>query len=81
MAPVSAQLGMQLPSVQPAGMAEANQEPALDQADDWAQFINLDADADEDGQAQAEQANGAGDQQVSFQSPTGVLVTWFGCCS
>ena len=47
-------------------MAEASQDPALDQADDWAQFINLDEDADEDGQPQAEQANGTGDQQVTF---------------
>ena len=59
--PVPAQLGLQPPAVLPAAGPEAAQEPGMDQTD-WAQFINLDADGDEDEQPRAQQGNGAAGQ-------------------
>lgn len=59
-----AQLDMQLPAAQPAALPDLNQ--AAEQADDWAQFINMDAEADEDGQAQGQDDNDqAQNQQVT----------------
>ena len=31
-------------------MPQLNQAPSAEQADDWAKFINMDADAEEEGQ-------------------------------
>lgn len=44
------QLDLPLSGLQPAAMPQLNQAPSAEQADDWAQFINMDADGEEKGQ-------------------------------
>ena len=44
------QLDLPLSGLQPAAKPQLNQAPSAEQADDWAKFINMDADAEEDGQ-------------------------------
>ncbi|DBA71038.1 TPA: hypothetical protein ACH3X2_011465 [Trebouxia sp. C0005] len=43
-------LDLPLSGLQPAAMPQLNQAPSAEQADDWAKFINMDADGEEDGQ-------------------------------
>ncbi len=50
------QLDLPLSGLQPAAMPQLQQAPSAEQADDWAKFINMDADGEEDGQ-QAGQDN------------------------
>jgi len=65
-------LDLPLSGLQPAAMPQLNQAPSAEQADDWAKFINMDADGEEDGQQAGQQAGQddkeeAHNQQVLFE--------------
>lgn len=62
------QLDLPLSGLQPAAMLQLNQAPSAEQADDWAKFINMDADGEEDGQqAGQDDKEEAHNQQVLFE--------------
>lgn len=66
---------MHLPPVQPAAQPELTQTQSEEQADDWAQFINMDAEADEDRQPQEQDhqddKDGVRHQQVIVHADIG----------
>ena len=60
--------------MQPAAQPELTQHQSEEQADDWAQFINMDAEADEDGQPQEQDQDdkdGVRHQQVIVHADIG----------
>ena len=63
--------------MQPAAQPELTQNQSEEQADDWAQFINMDAEADEDGQPQEQDHQddkaGVRHQQVNVHTDIGNL--------
>ncbi len=62
------QLDLPLSGLQPAAMPQLHQAPSAEQADDWAKFINMDADGEEDGQqAGQDDKEEAHNQQVLFE--------------
>lgn len=70
------QLDLPLSGLQPAAMPQLNQAPSAEQADDWAQFINMDADGEEKGQqAGPDDREEAHNQQVLLEKMTQACCT------
>ncbi|DBB00143.1 TPA: hypothetical protein ACH3X1_013988 [Trebouxia sp. C0004] len=53
----TAQLDLPLSGLQPAAMPQLNQAPSAEQADDWAQFINMNAAGEDDAQQAGQDDN------------------------
>ena len=70
------QLDLPLSGLQQAAMPQLNQAPSAEQADDWAKFINMDADGEEKGQqAEPDDREEAHNQQVLFEKMTQACCT------